>query len=48
MMPEWQYEKLDLNDTPRKTNEIDILNDAGQDGWEFGGDHSQQCGNPQA
>jgi hypothetical protein len=35
MMPLWEYEKLDLNYASRKTNEIDILNDAGQDGWEL-------------
>jgi hypothetical protein len=32
---QWEYEKIDLNDTPRKSNEIDVLNDAGQDGWEL-------------
>jgi hypothetical protein len=35
VMPQWEYEKIDLNDTPRKSNEIDVLNDAGQDGWEL-------------
>jgi hypothetical protein len=34
-MPQWEYQKLNLNDTPRKTDEIDVLNDAGQDGWEL-------------
>jgi hypothetical protein len=34
-MPQWEYEKLDLNDTPRKASEIDVLNNAGQDGWEI-------------
>jgi hypothetical protein len=35
MMPQWEYEKLDLNDAPRKTSEGDVLNEAGQDGWEL-------------
>jgi hypothetical protein len=35
LMPQWEYEKLDLNDTPRRGNEIDILNEAGQNGWEL-------------
>jgi hypothetical protein len=35
MMSQWEYEKLDLNDTPRKSDEIDVLNDAGQEGWEL-------------
>jgi hypothetical protein len=34
-MHQWEYEKLALNDLPRKTDEIDVLNDAGKDGWEL-------------
>ena len=34
-MPRWEYRKLDLNDLPRKTDAIDLLNDAGQEGWEL-------------
>jgi len=33
-MHEWGYSKLDLNELPRKTNEIDLLNNAGAAGWE--------------
>jgi hypothetical protein len=31
-MHEWEYCTIDLNDLPRKTAEIDLLNDAGADG----------------
>jgi hypothetical protein len=34
-MPEWEYRTLDLNDLPRKTEAVDDLNDAGEDGWEL-------------
>src|SRR6202022_2835185 len=34
-MPEWEYIKIDLNDLPSKASEIDVLNDAGKDGWEL-------------
>jgi hypothetical protein len=34
-MPQWEYQKLDLNDAPRGADEIVILNDAGRDGWEL-------------
>jgi hypothetical protein len=34
-MTEWQYRKIDLNDLPRKTEDVDILNDAGEEGWEL-------------
>ena len=33
-MPQWEYRKIDLNDVPPKTDEIDVLNHAGADGWE--------------
>ena len=29
-MPRWEYRKLDLNDLPRNTDAIDLLNDAGR------------------
>ena len=32
-MPRWEYRKIDLNDLPRQRDEIDLLNDAGEDGW---------------
>jgi hypothetical protein len=31
----WEYRTLDLNDLPRKVGELDVLNDAGDDGWEL-------------
>src|SRR5262249_7483023 len=34
-MSEWEYRKIDLNDTPRKETDIDILNHAGAEGWEL-------------
>ena len=34
-MPEWEYTKIDLNDLPSKASVIDVLNDAGKDGWEL-------------
>jgi hypothetical protein len=34
-MPQWQYRTIHLNDLPRKTDEIDLLNDAGEEGWEL-------------
>jgi hypothetical protein len=34
-MPQWQYRKIDLNELSPKTDEIDILNGAGDEGWEL-------------
>jgi Domain of unknown function (DUF4177) len=34
-MREWEYRTLDLNDLPRKTEVVDVLNDAGENGWEL-------------
>jgi hypothetical protein len=33
-MPQWEYVTIHLNERPRGTNELDLLNDAGEDGWE--------------
>jgi hypothetical protein len=33
-MSRWEYKKIDLNDAPRSTDDIDLLNDAGVAGWE--------------
>jgi hypothetical protein len=33
-MHAWEYRKIDLNDLPRKAKDIDLLNDAGANGWE--------------
>jgi hypothetical protein len=32
---QWEYLRLDLNDTPRRGAEIDLLNRAGGEGWEL-------------
>jgi hypothetical protein len=34
-MPEWEYITLDLSDLPRRTTELDLLNEVGKDGWEL-------------
>jgi DNA-binding protein H-NS len=31
----WEYRKIDLNETPRRGNDIDVLCNAGADGWEL-------------
>ncbi len=36
-MPQWEYTKIDLNQTSGKTDDIDLLNTAGGDGWELVG-----------
>jgi len=32
---EWEYRKIDLNQLARKTDDIDVLCDAGEEGWEL-------------
>jgi len=34
-MSEWEYIRLDLNDVHRGGQEIDLLNEAGKNGWEL-------------
>jgi hypothetical protein len=34
-MPQWEYSKIDLNNVPARSSEIDLLDDAGRDGWEL-------------
>ncbi len=34
-MSEWEYWKINLNELPRRRNEIDVMCDAGEDGWEL-------------
>jgi hypothetical protein len=34
-MLQWQYREIHLNELPRRTNEVDLLNDAGEEGWEL-------------
>jgi hypothetical protein len=36
-MRTWEYLRLDLNDTPRRGEEVDLLNTAGGEGWELVG-----------
>ena len=32
-MPEWEYITVSLNDRSPKTLRVDVLNDAGEEGW---------------
>ena len=32
---QWQYRTVDLNDRPRSVSELDLLNTAGDVGWEL-------------
>jgi hypothetical protein len=32
---EWEYRKIDLNGLSNSVQDIDLLNDAGKDGWEL-------------
>jgi len=34
-MPHWEYRKIDLSYAPRRSDLIDLLNDAGKEGWEL-------------
>ena len=34
-MPAFEYEKIDLNYSPRSGDDIDLLNELGEDGWEL-------------
>lgn len=34
-MAEWEYRKIDLSQLPRKIDDIDVLCDAGEEGWEL-------------
>jgi hypothetical protein len=34
-MPDWEYITLNLSDLPFKIGPLDLLNDAGRDGWEL-------------
>jgi hypothetical protein len=34
-MRQWEYLRLDLNDTPRRGDETTVLNNAGSEGWEL-------------
>jgi hypothetical protein len=34
-MPQWEYSKRDLSEVPAKLDDIDLLNEAGREGWEL-------------
>ena len=34
-MPQWEYTTVVLSKLPPRTHEIDLLNDAGEGGWEL-------------
>jgi hypothetical protein len=34
-VPQWEYRRLALSPLPRKTDEIDLLCEAGEDEWEL-------------
>lgn len=34
-MRKWEYKKVALNEAPRRGDEIDLLCDAGEEGWEL-------------
>ena len=34
-MSQWEYRGIDLNDHGHKSNEIELLRDAGEEGWEL-------------
>src|SRR5215471_20019324 len=36
-MPQWEYITIHLSELPRETDEVDLLNEAGEDGWELAG-----------
>ena len=33
-MSQWEYQKLDLNNVPTRSDDINLLNDVGKAGWE--------------
>jgi hypothetical protein len=34
-MPQWEYRRINLGELPLGTNELDLLNDAGEEDWEL-------------
>jgi hypothetical protein len=34
-MQGWEYRQIDLNELPPKTDEVDVLNELGKQGWEL-------------
>ena len=35
MPPKFEYHKIDLSSATTKRSDVDVLNDAGRDGWEL-------------
>ena len=33
-MPQWEYRKIDLSDPRHMTSDVELLNAAGEEGWE--------------
>ena len=36
-MRQWEYSKIDLSNLPPRTDDVDLLDDAGREGWELVG-----------
>ena len=36
-MPQWEYSKIDLSNLPPRIDDVDLLDDAGREGWELVG-----------
>jgi hypothetical protein len=34
-MTQWEYSRIDLSDVPTKNTDMDLLEEAGKDGWEL-------------
>jgi hypothetical protein len=36
-MPQWEYRAIQLNEAPARGEDLDVLNEAGEEGWELVG-----------
>lgn len=36
-MPQWEYDKIDLSNVSARSDDVDLLDAAGRDGWELVG-----------
>lgn len=34
-MPQWEYNKIDLSNVSARSDDVDLLDEAGRDGWEL-------------
>lgn len=34
-MPQWEYNKIDLSNVSARSDDVDLLDQAGRDGWEL-------------